>query len=152
MEQHCCTTFRLVLGVMHYRGGTSSSVPSLPSKILSTHQKTYFAQSSLKLSAMISPYFSFFWLIHLSKYGAYPRFFGSTYTIPHLEIVAGDAYYRSATSKSIAQWESKRIRSLLAKVKILLSSMTEFMFSTQTASTSPSYTIHLRSSFPSTRS
>ena len=145
----------------------------------------------------------------------YPRFFGSTNTIPHLDTVAGEAYCRSNTcqkkkhmGKSLGvifpkaqhikfnkwipacdlchfrcnillchccncydkyiclswppqvQFENKdvsilptsnrraqcfcrRIRSPFAKVKRRLSSITEFMFSTHRASTSPSNTMYL---------
>ena len=41
--------------------------------------------------------------IHLRQYGSYPRFLGSTYTIPHRLMVAGEAYCRSATSNNILQ-------------------------------------------------
>ena len=49
------------------------------------------------------------------------------------------------TSKSMAQCFCRRIRSPLARVRRRLSSITEFMFSTHNASTSPSYTMYLRS-------
>mmetsp|Transcript_33746 Transcript_33746/g.73750 ORF Transcript_33746/g.73750 Transcript_33746/m.73750 type:complete len:202 (-) Transcript_33746:421-1026(-) len=83
---------------------------------------------------------------HVLMKGLNPRFLGSTYTMPHREMVAGEAYCRSATSKSSLQWSVTRMRSELGSVSSLLSSITEFMFSTHTASTSPSSTIHLRSS------
>ena len=47
------------------------------------------------------------------------------------------------TSKSRAQCFCRRIRSPFAKVKRRLSSITEFMFSTHKASTSPSNTMYL---------
>ena len=50
------------------------------------------------------------------------------------------------TSKSSRQWGCKRMRSPFGNVRSLLSSMTLFMFSTQTASTSPSNTRYLASS------
>ena len=66
--------------------------------------------------------------------------FRSTYTIPQREIVAGDAYWRSKTSKSIEHvGKLRRIRSPLGSVSSLLSSITLFMFSTHSASTSESY-------------
>ena len=49
------------------------------------------------------------------------------------------------TSKRSAQWRCSRIRSPLASVSSRLSSMTEFIFSTQSASTSPSKTKYFRS-------
>lgn len=49
------------------------------------------------------------------------------------------------TSNNIAQCFCRRILSPLARVKSLLSSMTEFMFSTHNASTSPSYTMYFLS-------
>ena len=76
--------------------------------------------------------------------------FGSTYTIPQREIVAGDAYWRSKTSKSIEHvGKLRRIRSPLGSVSSLLSSITLFMFSTHSASTSESYTMYRRSWRPS---
>ena len=87
-------------------------------------------------------------LHHFHMNGSYSRFFGSTYTMPHREIVAGEAYCKSATSKSNLQWSTSRMRSPLGRVRSLLSSITEFIFSTHTASTSPSNTIHRTSSRP----
>jgi len=58
-------------------------------------------------------------------------------------MVAGEAYYKSETSNNNLQYLSKRILSPLINVSNLLSSITEFMFSTHTASTSPSKSIHL---------
>ena len=58
--------------------------------------------------------------------------------LPQREMVAGLAYWRSKVSHIIAQWGCRRIRSPLGSVNSLLSSMTEFIFSTHTASTSPS--------------
>lgn len=111
---------------------------------------------------------------HFCQYGVYRRFLGSTNTIPQRETVAGEAYCRSPTcgddnlrlithklkkmasweqawcrlsrqtSKSKAQWPCKRIRSPFARVRSLLSSMTEFIFSTQSASTSPSNRMYLQ--------
>lgn len=63
-------------------------------------------------------------------------------------MVAGEAYCKSATSNNILQNFYNLILSPLINVSNLLSSMTLFMFSTHTASTSPSYKIHLGSSLP----
>ncbi len=49
---------------------------------------------------------------------------------------------RVMTSKSNLQWSCSWIRSPFGSVSNLLSSMTEFMFSTQSASTSPSNTMY----------
>ena len=81
-------------------------------------------------------------LSHFHRYGCQPMSFGSTYTMPQREMVAGDAYCRSKTSKSIEHvGKLRRMRSPLGSVSSLLSSITEFMFSTHSASTSPSYTM-----------
>ena len=64
--------------------------------------------------------------------GTDPRFFGSAQTMPHREIVAGDAYCKSKVSQIMQQWGCNRMRSPFGSVSNLLSSMTEFMFSTQT--------------------
>ena len=70
--------------------------------------------------------------------------------MPHREMVAGEAYCRSKTSYSIEHvGKLSRIRSPLGSVSSLLSSITEFMFSTHSASTSESYTMYRRSSRPS---
>ena len=70
--------------------------------------------------------------------------------MPQREMVAGDAYCKSKTSKSIVEvGKLSRMRSPLGSVSSLLSSMTEFMFSTHTASTSPSYTMYRRSGLSS---
>ena len=56
--------------------------------------------------------------------------------MPARETVAGEALRRSSTSKcSVTLGRYMGIRSLLARVRILLSSMTVFMFSIQMAST-----------------
>jgi len=65
------------------------------------------------------------------------------YKIPALDTVAGVAYTKSLISNSIFICYFNGILSLLARVKILLSSMTEFILSIQFASKSPSNTIHL---------
>merc|ERR1719183_609180 len=65
--------------------------------------------------------------------------------MPHRETVAGEAYWRSNTSNSMEQvGKLSLMRSPLGRVSSLLSSITEFMFSTHNASTSPSYTMYLR--------
>ena len=56
--------------------------------------------------------------------------------------VAGDAYARSRISKIIFMFISMRMRSLEASVSSRLSSITEFMFSIQLASRSPSRMTH----------
>lgn len=55
------------------------------------------------------------------------------------------AEFTITTSNKRAQWLRSRIRSPLAKVRSLLSSITEFIFSIQRASTSPSNKMYLRS-------
>ena len=65
--------------------------------------------------------------------------------MPARETVAGDALRRSSTSKwSVTFGRSIGMRSLFASVRILLSSITVFMFSIQIASTGPSSTIHVK--------
>jgi hypothetical protein len=56
--------------------------------------------------------------------------------MPHLEIVAGLAYCRSKVSQIMQQWGCNLMRSPFGSVNNLLSSMTEFMFSTQTCGAS----------------
>ena len=63
--------------------------------------------------------------------------------IPALDTVAGVANLKSLISKIILMCGFKTIRSLEASVKILLSSITEFIDSIQLASKSPSKIIHL---------
>lgn len=53
-------------------------------------------------------------------------------TAAHLLMVAGDAYCRSATSNNSFTCGARRMRSPLGSVSSLLSSITLFMFSTQT--------------------
>lgn len=65
------------------------------------------------------------------------------YKIPALEEVAGVANLRSLISKIHLISPLMGILSLLARVRILLSSITEFMDSIQLASRSPSRMIHL---------
>jgi hypothetical protein len=62
--------------------------------------------------------------------------------IPALDTVAGVANLKSLISKSILMCGLRTILSLEASVKILLSSMTEFIDSIQFASKSPSRTNH----------
>ena len=62
------------------------------------------------------------------------------YTIPFLDTVAGEALSMLWGSKIILQFCAIGIRSPLARVKVLLSSNTEFKFSIQMASTGPSNT------------
>ena len=62
------------------------------------------------------------------------------YTIPFLDTVAGEALSMLWGSKIILQLGAMGILSPLAKVKVLLSSRTEFKFSIQIASTGPSST------------
>ena len=64
------------------------------------------------------------------------------YKIPALDTVAFEANLRSLISKNILILGFKSIRSLFGNVKTLLSSMTEFIFSIQCASKSPSSIIH----------
>ena len=59
-------------------------------------------------------------------------------TMPFLDTVAGEALSMLWTSKMILQLGAMGIRSPLAKVRVLLSSNTEFNFSIQIASTGPS--------------
>jgi hypothetical protein len=65
------------------------------------------------------------------------------YTIPLRDTVAGEALSMLCGSKIILQLGAMRILSPLAKVKVLLSSKTEFKFSIQIASTGPSRTSHI---------
>mmetsp|Transcript_30427 Transcript_30427/g.76191 ORF Transcript_30427/g.76191 Transcript_30427/m.76191 type:complete len:251 (+) Transcript_30427:6930-7682(+) len=66
--------------------------------------------------------------------------------MPQRDTVAGEANCRSPTSKISLTWSTRRMRSPLGSVRSLLSSITEFIFSTHTASTSPSNTTYLHSS------
>mmetsp|Transcript_37397 Transcript_37397/g.96688 ORF Transcript_37397/g.96688 Transcript_37397/m.96688 type:complete len:320 (+) Transcript_37397:5238-6197(+) len=75
--------------------------------------------------------------------GSQPRSLALTKMIPARDTVAGDALRRSWTSKTILQLSVIGMRSLLASVRILLSSSTVFRFSIQMASTGPSHTIHV---------
>mmetsp|Transcript_25628 Transcript_25628/g.73725 ORF Transcript_25628/g.73725 Transcript_25628/m.73725 type:complete len:248 (+) Transcript_25628:1979-2722(+) len=63
--------------------------------------------------------------------------------MPARDTVAGEALRRSWTSKTILQLSVIGIRSLFAKVRILLSSNTVLRFSIQMASTGPSQMIHV---------
>ena len=63
--------------------------------------------------------------------------------IPALDTVAGVANLKSLISKIILMCGLRTIRSFDARVRILLSSMTEFIDSIQFASKSPSNIIHL---------
>ena len=58
--------------------------------------------------------------------------------IPHLETVANVAYYKESTSNIILTLFGNIILSPLGNVRILLSSKTEFRFSTHSGSISPS--------------
>ena len=138
----CVTRFRFVCGTVCC-GALPMTSPSMPSTQKSMHLSTYLLISLRRISAC-----SWFTrLLHqVQMYGSYSRFLGSTYTIPHRETVAGEAYCRSATSNSSLTWSTKRIRSPFGNVSSLLSSITEFMFSTHTASTSPSKTMYRNSS------
>ena len=60
--------------------------------------------------------------------------------MPFLDTVAGEALSILCGSKMILHSGAMGIRSPLAKVKVLLSSRTEFKFSIQMASTGPSST------------
>ena len=78
--------------------------------------------------------------VHLNYiHSCFPIFSQKT---QHRYSIESDVFF---TSNNIAQCFWRRIRSPLAKVSSLLSSMTEFMFSTHNASTSPSYTMYFRS-------
>ena len=61
-------------------------------------------------------------------------------TMPLRDTVAGEALSMLCTSKMILQLGAMGMRSPLARVKVLLSSSTEFRFSIQIASTGPSST------------
>ena len=77
--------------------------------------------------------------------GAHPRSLALTKMTPARETVAGDALRRSSTSIcSVTFGRSIGMRSLLARVRILLSSITVFMFSIHIASTGPSSTSHVK--------
>merc|ERR1719253_680654 len=75
--------------------------------------------------------------------GSQGRSLALTKMMPARETVAGEALRRSCTSKTILQLSVIGMRSLLARVRILLSSSTVFRFSIQMASTGPSQTIHV---------
>merc|ERR1719387_1606023 len=80
---------------------------------------------------------------HLSKTGCHPKSVGLTKMIPARDTVAGEAFRRFSTSNTILQLSVIGIRSLFARVRILLSSRTVFRFSIQMASTGPSQTIQV---------
>jgi len=104
----------------------------------------YFLIIGFNLSAS-SPLFNLVLLVrsHPSMIVSYPKSEGDTYTYPHLDTVAGEALFKSLTSKTNLQFSVIKIISPLAKVKILLSSRTVLRFSIQIASTGPSQTIHV---------
>mmetsp|Transcript_19764 Transcript_19764/g.49722 ORF Transcript_19764/g.49722 Transcript_19764/m.49722 type:complete len:224 (-) Transcript_19764:1561-2232(-) len=82
--------------------------------------------------------------------GVHPRSVsGSRYTIPTRDTVAGEAYSRSRTSKSMVVTGESLMISPEFRHSFLLSSSTVFMFSIQIASTGPSKTTHWRRIFPS---
>ena len=123
----------------------SPCLPStIPSQIMSIAFTAYLSNSRRRSSCSL---LLWRWFTHLFQNGIYPRFFGSTYTMPQRDIVAGEANCKSYTSNNKAQCFCRRIRSPFARVSNRLSSMTEFMFSTHRASTSPSNTMYLRSFF-----
>jgi len=64
------------------------------------------------------------------------------YTIPHRDTVAGEATVKSATSNNIFILWCNFILSPFDKHNTIESSNTEFMFSTQSASTGPSNITH----------
>lgn len=64
-------------------------------------------------------------------------------TIPLRDTVAGDALSMLCGSKATLQFGAMGMRSPLARVRVLLSSKTEFKFSIQMASTGPSKTIQM---------
>lgn len=82
-----------------------------------------------------------------SKNGVHCNTEALTNTIPIREIVAGDALSTLSGSKTSLLLAAIIMRSPFAKVRVLLSSKTEFKFSIQTASTGPSKTIHKLSVF-----
>ena len=129
------TMFRSHKGIIGLIGSPClpSTIPSITNDI---KEGTYFSNNRCKSS--LSDELHCLVETHLFQNGVNLKFLGSTNTIPHLDTVAGEAYCKSPTSKSRAQCFWSRIRSPLARVRSLLSSMTEFMFSTHRASTSPS--------------
>mmetsp|Transcript_24010 Transcript_24010/g.78157 ORF Transcript_24010/g.78157 Transcript_24010/m.78157 type:complete len:343 (+) Transcript_24010:668-1696(+) len=132
----CVTMLRFVIGMV-WRNRRVIWSSSIPSKMKSTHGVTYLSNNERSTSASCSfvrP------LHHVEMNGLYPRLRLSTYTIPHRETVAGEAYCKSKTSNNSLQWSINRMRSPFGRVSSLLSSITLFMFSTHTASTSPSKT------------
>lgn len=66
-------------------------------------------------------------------------------TMPIRDTVAGEALSMLCTSNTSLQAGDMVMRSPLARVRVLLSSNTEFRFSIQMASTGPSSTIHMNS-------
>lgn len=73
--------------------------------------------------------------------GRHPILFEERYTIAHLEIVAGETLFKFSASKITLVFGNKLIRSPFERVNNLLSSSTEFKFSTHMASIGPSQTI-----------
>mmetsp|Transcript_17532 Transcript_17532/g.48818 ORF Transcript_17532/g.48818 Transcript_17532/m.48818 type:complete len:297 (+) Transcript_17532:6546-7436(+) len=82
---------------------------------------------------------------HEVKSGRQPSWWGSRYTMPQRDTVAGEATARSPTSKIIDIVGLICIISEFGRQSFLLSSSTVFMFSIQMASTGPSKMSHLRS-------
>ena len=137
MLHSCSIMLRLVSG-SDVLGFLTIWSPSTPSSTKSTQGWAYLSNRPLRICAS----FSFCRVLsHRVTNGRQPRLRLSTYTMPHREMVAGDAYCRSNTSNRSLQWFTRRMRSPFGSVSSLLSSITLFMFSTQSASTSPSKTM-----------
>mmetsp|Transcript_135309 Transcript_135309/g.269971 ORF Transcript_135309/g.269971 Transcript_135309/m.269971 type:complete len:222 (-) Transcript_135309:1044-1709(-) len=79
----------------------------------------------------------------LSARGSQSRLVEDTKMMPARETVAGEALRRSSTSNTMRQFSVIGILSLLASVRIRLSSSTVFKFSIQMASMGPSQTIQV---------
>ena len=73
------------------------------------------------------------------------------YTMPIRDTVAGEALSMLWGSKRILQFGAMGIRSPLARVRVLLSSSTEFRFSIQMASTGPSIISQINSPVKNTQ-
>mmetsp|Transcript_18169 Transcript_18169/g.40278 ORF Transcript_18169/g.40278 Transcript_18169/m.40278 type:complete len:210 (-) Transcript_18169:916-1545(-) len=80
---------------------------------------------------------------HDSTKGFQPTSDSFMYRMPALLTVAGVAFLREFISKTMRMASDRGMRSLDTRVSTLLSSMTVFMDSIQTASMSPSSTTHL---------
>mmetsp|Transcript_29952 Transcript_29952/g.85603 ORF Transcript_29952/g.85603 Transcript_29952/m.85603 type:complete len:216 (+) Transcript_29952:1599-2246(+) len=117
----------------------SCAAPAFGGGLLSHFSKSGFSMSTSPVRMAPS---SVRRIIQLSTSGCHPRSLALTKMIPARETVAGEAFRKFSTSKTILQLSVMGMRSLLARVRILLSSSTVLRFSIQMASTGPSQMIH----------